>query len=202
MFAHEIFVLDQSSLERLKNNTSPAQRFRKGIALEQLIVRENQTPRFAVEHRRSLQDFSLLIVRRCITESIGRKIKGIDVGKSPGLIFARRIGHRGKFAPALFPLLPKPQGDSTGILLRRGDNSGIYGRRLCHFLKDSSSVAHFARPKMRGKLNYPTEPSISSSIKRLSSTEYSIGNWRTRSLMNPFTLRLMAWASLRPRCCM
>src|SRR6266566_6477988 len=50
--------------------------------------------------------------------------------------------------------------------------------------------------------NYPTDPSISSSINRFSSTEYSIGNWRTRSLTNPFTLRLMACASLRPRCFM
>src|SRR5437588_12900937 len=50
--------------------------------------------------------------------------------------------------------------------------------------------------------NYPTEPSISSSIRRFSSTEYSIGNCRTRSLTNPFTLKLIAWASVKPRCCM
>src|SRR5437660_3726699 len=49
---------------------------------------------------------------------------------------------------------------------------------------------------------YPTEPSISSSIKRFSSTEYSIGNWRTRSLTNPLTLKLIAFASVKPRCCM
>src|SRR6266403_91730 len=50
--------------------------------------------------------------------------------------------------------------------------------------------------------NYPTEPSISSSIRRFSSTEYSIGNCRTRSLTNPFTLKLIACASVKPRCCM
>src|SRR6266566_739273 len=50
--------------------------------------------------------------------------------------------------------------------------------------------------------NYPTEPSISSSIRRFSSTEYSIGNWRTRSLTNPFTLKLIACALVKPRCCM
>src|SRR5439155_19745122 len=50
--------------------------------------------------------------------------------------------------------------------------------------------------------NYPTEPSISSSINRFSSTEYSIGNWRTRSLTNPFTLKLIACALVKPRCCM
>src|ERR1700724_3969314 len=48
--------------------------------------------------------------------------------------------------------------------------------------------------------NYPTEPSISSSINRFSSTEYSIGNWRTRSLTKPFTLNLTPWASLNPPC--
>src|SRR5260370_357564 len=42
---------------------------------------------------------------------------------------------------------------------------------------------------------YPTEPSISSSINRLSSTLYSIGNSRTRSLTNPFTLNLIAFAA-------
>src|SRR6266403_2223657 len=36
--------------------------------------------------------------------------------------------------------------------------------------------------------NYPTEPSI--------------GNCRTRSLTNPFTLKLIACASVKPRCCM
>jgi len=70
MFAHEIFVLDQRSLERLKNHSGPAQRFRKGVALEELIVCENQTPRFAVEHRRSFEDLSLFIIGRWIPESI------------------------------------------------------------------------------------------------------------------------------------
>src|SRR6266480_5699571 len=46
MFSDEIFVLDQRSLERLKNYTGFAERFRKGVTLEQLIVGENQTPRF------------------------------------------------------------------------------------------------------------------------------------------------------------
>src|SRR6266487_1672254 len=151
MFTHEIFVLDQRSLERLKNDTGFAERFRKGVTLEQLIIRENQTPGFSVEHRRSFEDFGLLIVGRCVAESIGRKIECIDVGKSPGLIFARRIGDRGKFAPTFFPLLLKPQREITRSLLWRGGDGGIYGRRLCHFFKDSSSVAHFARPKMRSE---------------------------------------------------
>src|SRR5438270_13138161 len=50
--------------------------------------------------------------------------------------------------------------------------------------------------------NYPTEPSISSSIRRFSSTDYSIANCRTRSLTTPITLNLIAWASVKPRCCM
>jgi len=70
MFTYEIFVLDQRSLKRLKNHSGPAQRFRKGVALEELIVCENQTPRFAVEHCRSFEDFSLFITGRCIPESI------------------------------------------------------------------------------------------------------------------------------------
>ena len=53
----------------------------------------------------------------------------------------------------------------------------------------------------RGRVQ-PTDPSISRSMRRFSSTEYSIGNWRARSLMKPFTARLMAWPSVSPRCCM
>ena len=45
----------------------------------------------------------------------------------------------------------------------------------------------------------PTEPSISSSISRLSSTEYSIGNSFTRSLTKPLTARDIASPSERPR---
>src|SRR5207248_11557627 len=69
MFAHEIFVLDQSALQRLKNYSGFAERFRKGIALEQLIVRKNQTPRLSVEHGGAFQDFDLPIVGRWICES-------------------------------------------------------------------------------------------------------------------------------------
>ena len=54
--------------------------------------------------------------------------------------------------------------------------------------------------KSRG--HQPTEPSISRSMRRLSSTLYSMGNWRARSLIKPFTARLIAWPSVRPRCCM
>jgi len=47
----------------------------------------------------------------------------------------------------------------------------------------------------------PELPSISRSIRRLSSTEYSIGNWR-RVVENPLTERLMACPSSARACCM
>ncbi len=46
---------------------------------------------------------------------------------------------------------------------------------------------------------YPTLFSISKSIRRLSSTLYSMGKCRMRSLTKPLTDRLMASASERPR---
>ena len=49
-------------------------------------------------------------------------------------------------------------------------------------------------------IDQPTLPSISRSMRRFNSTLYSIGNSFTRSLMKPFTLRLIASASVRPRC--
>src|SRR5258708_28864550 len=54
--------------------------------------------------------------------------------------------------------------------------------------------ASYGYTHVRRMRNYPTEPSISSSISRLSSTLYSIGNWRTRSLTKPLTLKLIACA--------
>jgi hypothetical protein len=46
----------------------------------------------------------------------------------------------------------------------------------------------------------PTLPSISRSMRRFNSTLYSIGNSFARSLMKPLTLKLIASASVRPRC--
>src|SRR5580704_14197841 len=54
--------------------------------------------------------------------------------------------------------------------------------------------ASYGYARVRRVRDYPTEPSISSSISRLSSTLYSIGNWRTRSLTKPLTLKLIACA--------
>ena len=49
---------------------------------------------------------------------------------------------------------------------------------------------------------HPTDPSICSSMRRFSSTEYSIGNSFTRSLTKPFTARDIASPSESPRCIM
>src|SRR5436190_15998929 len=70
-------------------------------------------------------------------------------------------------------------------------------RNRTHRAHASYDYTHVQRVR-----DYPTEPSISSSISRLSSTLYSIGNCRTRSLTKPLTLKLIACASVRPRCCM
>lgn len=56
--------------------------------------------------------------------------------------------------------------------------------------------------KPPSRCGYPTDPSISRSMRRLSSTEYSIGNSETRSFTNPLTASDMAWVSESPRCCM
>ena len=45
----------------------------------------------------------------------------------------------------------------------------------------------------------PTEPSIWSSIRRLSSTAYSMGSSRVMGSMNPFTIIAVASTSDRPR---
>ena len=46
---------------------------------------------------------------------------------------------------------------------------------------------------------YPSEPSISSSMRRLSSTAYSMGNSSVMGSMNPATIICLASSSSRPR---
>jgi len=51
----------------------------------------------------------------------------------------------------------------------------------------------------RAPRRQPTEPSIWSSIRRFSSTAYSIGSSRVIGSMNPFTIIAVASGSVRPR---
>src|SRR6266545_7259623 len=50
-----------------------------------------------------------------------------------------------------------------------------------------------------GQEAYPTAPSIWSSMRRLSSTAYSMGSSRVMGSMNPLTIIAVASASVRPR---
>ena len=55
------------------------------------------------------------------------------------------------------------------------------------------------RPARGRQAFYPTEPSICSSIRRFSSTAYSMGSSRTMGSMKPATIIAVASASERPR---
>src|ERR1700704_2965472 len=61
-----------------------------------------------------------------------------------------------------------------------------HGRLRTLSILDGNGGPQTADVDLAYRENYPTEPSISSSINRFSSTEYSIGHWRARSLTKTF----------------
>ena len=106
------------------------------------------------------------------------------VGEAPFLVVAR--GHRQRLegVPALLA--------EDGEPVLRAELRGLGG--LPGDVEDAGGGG--------GDGAHPTDPSICSSMRRFSSTEYSIGNSFTRSLTKPFTARDIASPSERPRCIM
>ena len=106
------------------------------------------------------------------------------VGIAPHLVVARRHRERLEGVPALLA--------KNGEPILRAELGGLGG--LQGDVEDAGGGG--------GDDAHPTDPSICSSMRRFSSTEYSIGNSFTRSLTNPFTARDIASPSERPRCIM
>src|SRR5947207_6342989 len=88
MFLEEIGMVDHRPLERLKNHAALLQIFGNDIALDQLIVRENQTRRELVEAARVFENIFAIVIRQCPAEFERRQIEKVDIGKAPELIFA------------------------------------------------------------------------------------------------------------------
>src|SRR6266480_1981293 len=91
IFSEEIAVLHHCALEWLKNHAELFQIFRNDIALDQLIVRENQPSRVFVEPAGILQNTFTVVFGKRRTDFEWRQIEKTDIGKSPGLIFSRRL---------------------------------------------------------------------------------------------------------------
>ena len=91
IFAEEIGMLRHGALERLKNHAALLQIFRNDIALDQLIVCENQPSRVLLESSGILQNIFTVVFRKRRTDFERRQIEKSDIGKSPGLIFSRWI---------------------------------------------------------------------------------------------------------------
>ena len=143
------------------------------LGVEKRIVAEDQLGREVGQSRGTGDQI------RGIPDGSGRGEAGevgrLDVGEAPWFVTTARQGKRLEEIPGRLLIVMKPLRPVTG----GGDGGG-----------DGVGGAH------------PTDPSISRSMRRFNSTEYSIGNCWTRSLTKPFTARLMAAPSLRPRCCM
>jgi len=110
--------------------------------------------------------------------------KGAGVGEAPLLVVAR--GHRQRLERV--PALLTEDGEPV-LRAELGGLGGLQGN-----VEDTGGGG--------GDGVHPTDPSICSSMRRFSSTEYSIGNSFTRSLTKPFTASDIASPSERPRCIM
>ena len=143
------------------------------LGMEETIVSKDQLGREISQPRGAGNESGRILDRRGHGEA--REIGRLDVGEAPRLVATTRKRKRLEEIPGLLLILMEALGPVRG----RGSEGG-----------DGMGGAH------------PTDPSISRSMRRFNSTEYSIGNCWTRSLTKPFTARLMAAASLRPRCCM
>jgi len=110
---HEIFfekvrVLNHCALKRLENHTAFLQLFGDDIALDQLIVREDHACGILIEAARVFQHIFAVVFRKRPADLEPRQIKKADIGKSPSLIFSRRIWQRFKLLPGRTLLITKP----------------------------------------------------------------------------------------------
>src|SRR6266536_1330364 len=204
IFPEEIGVLYHCALERLKNHATFLQVFGDDVAFDQLIVREDHACGIFIEATRIFQNILAVVFRKRRTDFERRQIEKRDISKSPGLIFPGRRRQLFELLPRFALLIMEPIWKLTQLGWA-GENRGglllICDYRHVDCISEPEPRSQTAATEIGWAENYPTEPSISSSINRLSSTQYSIGNWRTRSLTKPLTLRLMACASVKPRCC-
>ena len=117
---------------------------------------------------------------RCVRREVQREVRQIRV--APLLRLLRRDGERREL---LERLLAQRRGE-PGRFRQCGERMLVEGggQRLGHV-------------DLGGR--QPTEPSIWSSIRRLSSTAYSMGSSRVMGSMNPFTIMAVASTSDRPR---
>src|SRR5712691_3832444 len=90
MFPEKIDMFDHGALERLKDDAALLQLLGNDVAFNQSIAGENQTRRDFIESARLLEDRVANIITLSCAKLERRKIEKIDIGKPPGLIFARR----------------------------------------------------------------------------------------------------------------
>ena len=204
MLAKQVGVFGHGGLQRLPDHALGSEVFGVQAAVEQSIVGEDHLAGdFFVANRTANQPF----VRGGI-DPLRRRvmIQGnfANGGETPGLLCAGRHRLRLEIPPSLNTRLLEPVGQTVrGPWVRRGQQAAVRAgdfrlvgdARGCRCLR---RVGIVRREKCIGLIAHefpccqPTEPSISRSINRLSSTLYSIGNCRTRSLTKPLTVRLIA----------
>src|SRR5882724_1193462 len=109
MFSKQLSVLAHGALERLKNDTAPAQIFRERIAVHELVVAENKASRGLIETAREIENLCAFLFTQGRGVIKGREIEKSDVGKSPRLIFACRHRQRFELFPCTLLLIAKPR---------------------------------------------------------------------------------------------
>ena len=118
MATEELFVLDDSAFDRLKNYAKALEFFRQSILSEKLIVGKNYAAADFVEARSALENFFAVRFAERRAVEVGRKIERIDIRKTPCLIFAGRLRKLLKFRPANALLIAEPAGKIANVSVR------------------------------------------------------------------------------------
>src|SRR5688500_16983390 len=119
-----------------------------------MIVREEQSSRGFLQPDRQLEHFLPLRRAERRARNIARKIERIDVGKTPRLIFAIRVGKRFELRPGRPLLIAEPGWKlSRARLERTGKNRGggwLLRRFEFHgFVENGCLVSHSRRIRRR-----------------------------------------------------
>ena len=103
------------AFERLENDATFLQLIRNHIALNQLITGENHTASDVIEPARLFENRGAFSITRCAGTLELRKIEKTDVGKTPRLIFSRRIRQCLELIPSCMLLIAEPIREIAGL---------------------------------------------------------------------------------------
>ena len=116
-----------------------------------------------------------------------------------GLLIAERLGWA--WARAIAKLPDRGRDDLEGVIDLGGGGRPAERDAEGPLDLDFAAADRSQRPAIPRLPCQPTDPSISSSMRRFISTAYSMGSSRTNGSMKPLTIISRAWSASMPRLC-